>query len=146
MPTHRVNNAIQGVTRQKSPDHGGDDVADPPIGESLDAITEQLLPLRPAPNDVLGEIVIQAGSCLDETTDPARPGWLFDDTTEPDTAAQMCADCPVRYACLELELRLFGAAKPGMGGALGEDGRRALHPVWLQAREDATGAESRGDR
>jgi WhiB family redox-sensing transcriptional regulator len=109
--------------------------------EVLSIIAERLTPWRSASNDALAVAVIAAGACLDDTCDGDRPGWLFDHTTERELAALICADCPVSDACLELELRLFGAARLGMWGPLGEDGRRALHPVWVRAREDAATPE-----
>ena len=38
--------------------------------------------------------------------------------------------CPVQRECLELELRMFGEQTVGVWGALGEDDRRALVPLW----------------
>ena len=88
---------------------------------------------------------------MDAMPDGDRPGWLFDNSTDPDVAARVCARCPVQDECLELELRLFGAQKLGMWGVLGADGRCALHRVWTQVREDATSRDDRhpcagGDR
>jgi WhiB family redox-sensing transcriptional regulator len=71
---------------------------------------------------------------MDAMSDGDRPGWLFDNGTDPDVAAQVCARCPVQDECLELELRLFGARKLGMWGVLGQDGRCALHTVWACRR------------
>ena len=105
--------------------------------------------LRPASNDALGAAVVGAGSCLDAMSDGDRPGWLFDNDTDPDVAARVCARCPVQDECLELELRLFGAQKLGMWGVLGQDGRCALHTVWacrrgvgIERLADADGAQS----
>jgi WhiB family redox-sensing transcriptional regulator len=113
-----------------------------PVGtDVLSAIVERLTPWRSATNDALAAVVIVAGACLDDTCDGDRPGWLFDDTTDRELAALICADCPASDPCLELELRLFGAARLAMWGPLGEDGRRALHPVWVRAREDAATSE-----
>lgn len=107
-----------------------------PVGtDVLSAIVMRLTPWRSASNAALAAVVITAGACLDDTCDSDRPGWLFDDTTDHELAALICAECPVSDACLELELRLFGAAKLGMWGPLGEDGRRALYPLWAQAEE-----------
>lgn len=118
--------------------------ADVSADRSLALVAEQLEWLRTVSDDVLGSAIVRAGSCMNELVDGDRPGWLFDDTTDRGSAALVCAECPVRGECLELELRLFGAEKLGMWGALGEDGRRALHPVWLQARDDATDADGTG--
>jgi WhiB family transcriptional regulator, redox-sensing transcriptional regulator len=117
--------------------------------ESLTAAAERLEWLRPASDEVLGSAIVRAGSCMDEFVDGDRPGWLFDETTDHGSAALVCMGCPVRDECLELELRLFGAQKLGMWGALGEDGRRALHPVWSRMRgnvADSHDAGRGGDR
>ena len=55
------------------------------------------------------------------------PSWLFGDGDDRDVAARLCAGCPVRDPCLELELRLFGDQTVGVWGALGEEDRRVLH-------------------
>ena len=113
---------------------------------SLSDIVERLAPWQFAFSDSLASVVRTGGSCLDETSDGDCPGWLFDETTERGLAAEICDHCPVHDPCLELELRVLGAAKVGMWGVLGEDGRRALHPLWRQARENATDTGSRGDQ
>lgn len=114
-------------------------------GDALSTIAARLMAWRGTTNDALAAAVVIVGACLDETSDGDRPGWLFDKTTDRELATLICADCSVQEQCLELELRLFGAAKLGMWGTLGEDGRRALHPVWMQVREDLAEAE-RGER
>ena len=112
----------------------------------LGVIVERLAPWRSTSDDALAAIVVVIGACLGETSDGDRPGWLFDDSADRELAALICAECPVSDACLELELRLFGAARLGMWGSLGEDGRRALHPVWAQGRPDVADSGRRGDR
>jgi WhiB family redox-sensing transcriptional regulator len=112
--------------------------------DRLTAVAASLEWVRPASDDVLGAAVVRHGSCMDVLPDGDRPGWLFDDQTDSTVAARVCAGCPVRDECLELELRLFGAQQLGMWGGLGEDERRALHPVWARLREhvaDGTGLD-----
>jgi WhiB family redox-sensing transcriptional regulator len=46
----------------------------------------------------------------------------------------MCAGCPVRAECLELELRVGGEQSVGVWGALNEQDRRALHALWSRRR------------
>ena len=46
-------------------------------------------------------------------------------------ARLLCGGCPVQDECLELELRTAGDQTVGVWGALFEDDRRALHPLWL---------------
>ncbi len=112
-------------------------------GVTLTEIAEALEWVQPASDDALGTAVVHHGSCLDPLPNGDRPGWLFDHETPVDVAAAVCAGCRVRLECLELELRLFGAQKLGMWGPLGEDGRRALHPVWMQVRgrDDTNGGD-----
>jgi WhiB family redox-sensing transcriptional regulator len=44
----------------------------------------------------------------------------------------MCGGCPVRDACLELELRTAGRHTVGVWGGLTDDDRRALYTHWVQ--------------
>jgi WhiB family redox-sensing transcriptional regulator len=146
---NRVNQANQAghdKTSQRWPINGTADAAE---DEWLTDTAMRLERVRSASDDALGAAVVGAGSCLDAMSDGDRPGWLFDNDTDPDVAAQVCAQCPVQDECLELELRLFGARKLGMWGVLGEDGRCALHTVWVGRRGgeierlvDADGARS----
>ena len=141
MPKNQANHVNQAEQDSPSWRRGTSGSADGCGEESLTAIAERLEQWRSVADEVLGVLIVGAGSCLDETVDPERPGWLFDLTTDPGSTAQICAACPVRDACLELELRLLGAQKHGMWGALGEDGRRALHPVWAQRRGNVVGSD-----
>jgi WhiB family redox-sensing transcriptional regulator len=90
-------------------------------------IVERLEWSRTVTDDELGSAVVRRGACLEGAD---APGWLFDADTPRGGAAGYCAVCSVRDECLELELRVLGGQVCGMGGALGEDGRRALYPVW----------------
>lgn len=86
----------------------------------LDALTN-------VPNEALADAVARDGACM--YTHPAGdpPSWLFEDGDDRGVAARLCAGCPVRDPCLELELRLFGDLTVGVWGALGEEDRRVLH-------------------
>ena len=98
----------------------------------LDAIAARLDRLRDVPEGVLTVVVVREG----------LPFWLLWPSKEPDwedcapsdrkLAARLCEGCPVIDECLELELRTAGAHTTGVWGALPEDDRRALHPIWQQ--------------
>lgn len=82
------------------------------------------------PDEVLSDVVSRDGLCL----------WAFDRNgfpegeTDRETAARLCAGCPVIDECLELDLRTAGANTVGVWGALPDTERRALFPVWLRRR------------
>lgn len=82
------------------------------------------------PDDVLARLVAGQGLCLWEITHGDPPTWTGDGSPDRELAARMCAGCPVRRECLELELRTAGARTVGVWGGLSEDDRRALHTVW----------------
>jgi|GEM_PF-3381283 len=96
----------------------------------VSAVVARLRRLRFVDDDALGAAVRGAAACLEVGTDGTAPGWLHDEYTDPGRAARMCAGCPVRDECTELELRLVGDRAVGLWGALGEDGRQALYRVW----------------
>jgi hypothetical protein len=96
-------------------------------------IVERLEWFRTATDDELGSAVVRRGACLEGAD---APGWLFDSDELREVSAGHCAVCPARDECLELELRVLGGRVCGMGGALGEGGRRVLHPVWSSSRRD----------
>jgi WhiB family redox-sensing transcriptional regulator len=64
--------------------------------------------------------------------DGDEPAWRDEPLTDRELAARLCAGCPVRDECVELELRTAGAATVGVWGGLAEDDRRELHRHWLQ--------------
>ena len=60
--------------------------------------------------------------------------WTGDELTDRELAARICADCPVRWECLELQLRTSGEHTLGVWGALPAEDVRGLHPVWRSRR------------
>ena len=100
-----------------------------------DAITARLDRWRPVPGDVLTAVVLHGGLCFGRLWPVDEPDW--DDYTPDDRAlaARLCAACPVIDQCLELDLRTAGAHTLGVWGALPEDDRRALHPLWQRHRQ-----------
>jgi WhiB family redox-sensing transcriptional regulator len=91
------------------------------------------------PDDVLLEIVTRDGACMWLYADEDAPGWTGDDLTDRELAARICVNCTVRLECLELELRMAGSDTLGVWGALSEDDRRALYPLWLARRNRGGG-------
>ncbi|WP_285608125.1 WhiB family transcriptional regulator [Actinokineospora globicatena] len=81
--------------------------------------------LRWVPTAVLDEVVHRDG-------DMREPDWSG---TDREVAARLCAGCPVRDECLELELRTAGETTVGVFGGLGDEDRRALYPHWLRRGE-----------
>jgi WhiB family redox-sensing transcriptional regulator len=98
--------------------------------DEVSAVVARLRRLRDVHDDALGAAIRQAGACLEPQEDGQAPGWLYDEYTHPDLSVRLCAGCPVRDECTELELRLAGDRAVGMWGAYGEAGRQALHRVW----------------
>ncbi|GAA0259101.1 hypothetical protein GCM10010492_70110 [Saccharothrix mutabilis subsp. mutabilis] len=91
--------------------------------------------LRWVPSAVLTEVVNRDGLCMWAFMD--EPPWAGEELTDHELASRMCAGCPVRDECLELELRTAGADTVGVWGALPADERRELHWHWLQRGERA---------
>lgn len=100
---------------------------------NLVLITWVLDRLRWVPTAVLAVVVERDGSCM--WSSAGSPPWADDEMTDRELAARMCAGCPARDECLELELRTAGADTVGVWGGLSADDRRALYPHWLQRGE-----------
>jgi WhiB family redox-sensing transcriptional regulator len=98
--------------------------------------------VRWVPRAVLGEVVIADGACMRAYAEGAPPQLTGLDTPDRELAARLCAGCPVQDECLEMELRMAGSDTTGVWGALPEDDRRALYPVWRQRGERAEPFES----
>jgi WhiB family redox-sensing transcriptional regulator len=114
--------------------------------DEVSAVVARLRRLRDVDDDALGAAIRGAGACLEPQEDGEAPGWLYDEYTDPDLAVRLCAGCPVRDECTELELRLAGDRAVGMWGAYGEAGRQALHRLWQRhepINESATDAAGR---
>jgi WhiB family redox-sensing transcriptional regulator len=93
--------------------------------------------LRWAPRPVLAELVTRSGACMELSADGDLPLWDEEYLSDRELAAVLCAGCPVRDECLELELRIAGDQTVGVWGALSDDDRRALYPHWLQRGDRA---------
>lgn len=55
-------------------------------------------------------------------------------TLDRKTTAPICASCPVRFECLEWEMRSVGADTQGPWGLLDEPSRREFYEVWAEYR------------
>jgi WhiB family transcriptional regulator, redox-sensing transcriptional regulator len=86
------------------------------------------------PDDVLWEIVTRDGACMQLYRLDIEPQWTRDEMTDRELAARICAHCPVRWECLELQVRTCGEHTLGVWGALPAEDVRALYPVWQSRR------------
>ncbi|HEY2696054.1 MAG TPA: WhiB family transcriptional regulator [Pseudonocardiaceae bacterium] len=93
---------------------------------------------RWTPTELLTEVAMRDGACVQAYQAQEIPPWTGRDLTDRQLAAQLCRRCPVQDECLELEMRTAGESTVGVWGALNEDDRRALYPHWLRRGERAT--------
>jgi WhiB family redox-sensing transcriptional regulator len=101
-----------------------------PDEDRLADIAARLDRLVNVPTDVLADIVMANGACVWCYGEGDPPPLTGQDTPDRELAARICAGCPVQDECLELELRYAGRDTVGVWGALAEDDRRALYPLW----------------
>lgn len=102
-----------------------------------DEINSELARFQLTPDEVLWEVVTRDGSCMEPYRLGDEPTWTGNKVADRGLAARICAGCPVRWQCLELELRTSGNQPLGVWGALSEDEIKALHPAWLARRAQA---------
>lgn len=88
------------------------------------------------PDEVLLDVVTRDGACMALYRLDLQPEWSGDDLTDREAASRICAGCPVRRECLELELRTSGDRALGVWGALPAEDVRALYPVWQARRRE----------
>lgn len=100
----------------------------------FDLIAGRLDRLAFVPDDVLADIVSRDGACILLYRLDLEPEWTGEDLDDRELAARICAGCPVRDECLELELRTAGDQTLGVGGALPADDIREVYPVWCARR------------
>lgn len=105
----------------------------------LAALAVELDRYAHVPDDVLVDIVDRDGACMWVYANDEVPEWTGDEMNDRELAAKICANCAARLACLELELRTAGPLTLGVWGALSEQDRRALYPLWRARRESAEG-------
>ena len=106
-----------------------------PVNDFYAVIAARLDYLEAVPTAVLSTLVTRDGACMWPSGDPAEPDVIGTDSPDRSAAAQICAGCPVRDACLELEFRTAGFATLGVWGALAEDDRRAACLAWCERRD-----------
>lgn len=104
----------------------------------LAAIAAGLDRLTRTPTSLLAKVVGEDGLCFWAFHRGEVPAMAGEQPADRELAAWLCAGCPVVDQCLELELREAGPDTIGVWGALPEDDRRALHPLWLARREGTT--------
>jgi WhiB family redox-sensing transcriptional regulator len=92
------------------------------------------------PTGVLRDVVTGRGLCWWGLWPAQEPDW----TSDWELATRLCTGCPVIEPCLELELRTAGPDTTGVWGALAEDDRRALYPIWRRRRERHDRADEEG--
>ncbi|MGH3872571.1 MAG: WhiB family transcriptional regulator [Pseudonocardiaceae bacterium] len=109
-----------------------------------EAIAARLDRWQPVPTDVLTGVVVRGGLCLWRLWPVEEPDW--DDCAPSDRhlAARLCAGCPVIDQCRELDLRTAGVDTTGVWGALAEDDRRALYPIWQRHRQQQNLTDQQG--
>jgi WhiB family redox-sensing transcriptional regulator len=98
-----------------------------------DELLTRLDRLRRVPLAVLGDVVLRDGACMWPQA-AGEPSFLAEAHTDSELAERLCGGCPVRDACLELDLRTAGADTVGVWGGLTDDVRRALYPTWERRR------------
>jgi len=113
----------------------------------LAEILARLDRLIPVPTDVLADIVMRDGACMACTGNGDTPALRGRAGPDREAAARICAGCPVQDQCLELELRWAGHDTVGVWGALSDQDRRALYPLWRErghgdVREITDGTEA----
>ena len=87
------------------------------------------------PDDTLLEIVTSDGACMYLHAHDETPSFTGDDLTDRELATQVCASCLVCSECLELELRTAGPFTVGVWGAIPEDHRKEIYPLWAVRRQ-----------
>ncbi len=113
--------------------------------DNFEEIAASLDRFEQVPDDVLWEIVSGDGTCMWLYRLDLEPGWTNSRLSDRELAARICADCPVRQECLELELRTSGDQTLGVWGALPAEDVRAAYPVWLARRRRRGGLTGEQD-
>lgn len=108
--------------------------------DCFEVIAGRLDRLAHVPDDVLADIVSRNGACMLLYRLDLEPEWTGEDLDDRELAARVCADCPVRDECLELELGTAGDQTLGVWGALPADDIREVYPVWRARREGGRSA------
>lgn len=102
------------------------------IADRLDRFTE-------ATTDQLAEAVGAEGACMVAMTSPEPPALTGEEVTDRNLAERICSGCRFQEACLELLLRWSGPVQVGVFGALPDEDRRDLYPIWRARRAEQWG-------
>lgn len=105
------------------------------MNDFAERIAAELDSVANVPDELLWDTVTTNGACMAVYADGQAPPFTGNATTDRELAAQVCAGCPVRAECLEAEFRTVGPDGPGVWGALNDDDRRTVYPVWLARRD-----------
>lgn len=88
---------------------------------------------------LLWELVFRTGACMIPDLHFELPDFASEAESERLAALRICASCPVRWECLELDLRKSGAEPSGVWGGFGPEDRAAIHEYWAALRRGAEG-------
>jgi WhiB family redox-sensing transcriptional regulator len=110
----------------------------------LAEILTRLDRLIPVPTDVLADIVMRDGACMACSGNGDTPALGGRAGPDRELAARICEGCPVQDQCLELELRWAGPYTVGVWGALSDQDRRALYPLWRERGHSSVQPDARG--
>lgn len=97
--------------------------------------------MAPVPTRVLVAQVVNDGACITALTQGKPPPVSGERTADRELAARVCSGCLRQWECVELELRWSGPHQVGAFGALPDEDRRALYPLWRTRR--ARGGDQR---
>jgi WhiB family redox-sensing transcriptional regulator len=112
-----------------------------PVGDEPDTVSAELIAraaalqrFRHVPDAVLAGIVVADGLAARQP-DQALPAGA----TDRESAARLCAGCPVQDECLELDLRWMADQTVGVFAGLTQTDRRVVHRWWAAQRAGPPG-------
>jgi WhiB family redox-sensing transcriptional regulator len=120
-------------------------VVNPDHTPDYEAMAAGLDRWRLVPTDVLTTVVVRGGVCFWRLWPSEEPDWDNYAHSDQDLATRLCTGCPVIDQCRELDLRTAGADTTGVWGAMPEDNRRALHPIWQRRRQHQDTTDRKGE-
>nr|WP_031468075.1 WhiB family transcriptional regulator [Sciscionella sp. SE31] len=109
--------------------------------DRLRSIADRLDRFAEVETDKLAEVVGAEGACMVAMTEPEPPVLTGEAVTDRNLAERVCSGCQFQTACLELELRWSGPYQVGVFGALPDEDRRDLYPIWRARRAEQWGGD-----
>ncbi|WP_020499147.1 WhiB family transcriptional regulator [Sciscionella marina] len=109
--------------------------------DRLRQIADRLDRFAEVETDKLAEVVGTEGACMVAMTEPEPPVLTGEEVTDRNLAERLCSGCMFQEACLELELRWSGPVQVGVFGALPDEDRRDLYPIWRARRAQQWGGD-----